>query len=698
MGFIAELKRRNVIRMAGLYLVSGWLVVQVAQTLLPAFDVPASVVRGIILVLALGFVPALLFAWIFELTPDGIKLDAKVPPEQSIGAQTARRMEHVTVVVLALALAYFAVDKFVLAPKRMAAENVARAQATVAPPPAREKAESRAPVSSKSIAVLPFENLSEDKANAFFADGIQDQILTGLAKIGDLKVISRTSTLSYASKPENLGEIAKKLGVANILEGSVQKAGNRVRINVQLIAAGTDTHLWAETYDRNLDDIFAVQSEVAQKIAEAMAATISRNELAALQRQPTQVPAAYRAYLKARAIGVGMSSSKAELLPRLAGYREAVRLDPDFALAWAELSWEGNRAVWVGIDDTGALQAEANAALEKARALAPDLPQVALAQAVQTYYEKRDYAGALAQFEALQRRTPSDQDVLMFTGFLARRLGKFDESIDALERARLVAPNDAALAYHLGICLSLVGKDERAKAALEDSLALKRDPSTVFMLLQLAWRRGDLAQADAVLARYDDGSAPMLGLRANQLLYRRDFAGATALFDRAIANASDLQSDSDFNGYIEARIAWGLKQALAEDRLGHADKAKSLFDDAAQQARKALATHPSNPNVRAAWHIVLAIALAGTGDAQAAHEQAVQATQEVPTSMDKLEGPAWVDYALMVDGMNGDAARAVAGLRAQMHTPGSFLSPAILAMDPTWDPIRKDPGFQALSK
>jgi len=697
MGLIAELKRRNVIRMAGLYLVSAWLIVQVAQTLLPAFDVPGNVVRGVVLVLALGFVPAMLFAWVFELTPDGLKFDADVPVEKSIGSQTARRMEHVTVVLLALALGYFVVDKFVLAPKRAAASSAARpAQSAAANAPAASAAPAKA--SSKSIAVLPFENLSEDKANAYFADGIQDQILTGLAKIGDLKVISRTSTLSFASKPGNLGEIARKLGVANILEGSVQKAGNKVRINVQLIEAATDTHLWAETYDRDLDDIFAVQSEVAQKIAEAMAATISRNELEALHREPTKVPAAYRAYLKARAIGVGMSSSKAELLPRLAGYREAVRLDPDFALAWAELSWEGNRAVWVGIDDTGVLQSEANAALAKARALAPDLPQVALAQAVQAYYEKRDYAGALAQFEALSSRTPSDQDVLMFIGFLARRLGKFDESIDALERARLVAPNDAALAYHLGICLSIVGKDEPAKAALEDSLALKRDPSTVFMLLQLAWRRGDLAQADAVLARYDDGSAPMLALRANHALYRRDFAGATALFDRALANASDLQSDSDFNGYIEARIAWGLKQALAEERLGHADKARSLYEEAAQRARKALATNPSNPNVRAAWHLVLAMALAGSGDAQQAREHAQQGVREVPSSFDKLEGPAWVDYALMVDAMNGDAAHAVAGLRSHLGTPASFLSPALLTLDPTFDPIRADPGFQALAK
>jgi TolB-like protein len=365
--FLHELKRRNVIRMAGLYLVGAWLTVQVASTLLPMFGAPDWLPRTIVLVLAIGFVPALLFSWIYELTPEGLKRDAEVPPEASIGKQTAQRMEHLLVVLLLLAVAYFVVDKFVLVPKRAAA-----APATVAARPATSVASSEnlsAP--RKSIAVLPFENLSENKENGYFADGVQDQILTGLAKIGDLKVISRTSTQKYASRPENLSQIAKELGVAHILEGSVQRAGNRVLINVQLIDAATDSHLWAESYDRTLEDVFAVQGEVAKKIAEQLAATLSRGELNAISARPTEVPDAYDAYLKARAYATRVVQTREQADRLLEAYREAVRLDPKFAIAWADLARELFRMSWVGLDPSGKLQAEGEQALRTAAELAP---------------------------------------------------------------------------------------------------------------------------------------------------------------------------------------------------------------------------------------------------------------------------------------------------------------------------------------
>src|SRR5512146_868669 len=237
MSVFSELKRRNVIRMAGLYLVGSWLIVQVASTVLPAFDVPAWALRALIIVLAIGFVPALIFSWVFELTPAGLKRDAEVNLEASIAPQTARRMDRVIFVVLALALAYFAIDKFVLAPRREVALAAAGAQS-----PAKAGQAGRA---SKSIAVLPFENMSPDPDNAYFASGMQEMILTKLANIGELKVISRTSTEKYRSHPDDLKTIARQLGVATVLEGSVQKAGNSVLINVQLIDADSDTHLWA---------------------------------------------------------------------------------------------------------------------------------------------------------------------------------------------------------------------------------------------------------------------------------------------------------------------------------------------------------------------------------------------------------------------------------------------------------------------
>ncbi len=251
MSFIAELKRRNVIRMAGLYLVGAWLIVQVSSTVVPMFDAPAWLPRSIVIVLAVGFIPALIFSWVFELTPSGIKRDEDVKPEESIAPQTAQRMNRAIIVVLVVALAYFGFDKFVLAPRREATEiALATKSATL---------QAASAVNNKSIAVLPFENLSADKDNAYFATGMQDEILTCLAGIHDLKVISRTSTEQYASRPPNLKIVAEQLGVATVLEGSVQKADGKVRINLQLIDARSDSHLWAQNYDRDLKDVFAVQ-------------------------------------------------------------------------------------------------------------------------------------------------------------------------------------------------------------------------------------------------------------------------------------------------------------------------------------------------------------------------------------------------------------------------------------------------------
>ena len=282
----AELKRRNVIRMAGLYLVGAWLVVQVAGTVLPMFGAPEWLPRTIVVLLAIGFVPAVIFSWVFELTPQGLKREDDVAPEQSITPQTGRRMDRMIIVVLVLALGYFAFDKFVLTPRREAA-FVSSAVPN----------ESKSVINAKSIAVLPFENRSEEKANEFFADGVQDEILTYLAKIADLKVISRTSVMHYRSgMARNPREIGAELGVANVVEGSVQRSGNRLRVNAQLIDARNDAHLWAQTYDRDLSDVFAIQSEIAKTIADQLQAELSPQEQSAIQRPPTTDIAALTLY------------------------------------------------------------------------------------------------------------------------------------------------------------------------------------------------------------------------------------------------------------------------------------------------------------------------------------------------------------------------------------------------------------------
>src|SRR2546426_8762922 len=320
--FFAELKRRNVIRFAGLYLVGAWLLTQVASTVLPMFGAPDWLPRSIVILLVIGFVPALIFSWVFELTPQGLKRDEDVPPEESIAPQTARRMNRMIIAVLVLALGYFVFDKFVLAPRRAAVPN-----------------DSSSAASAKSIAVLPFENLSEDKANAYFAEGIQDEILTRLAKVADLKVISRTSTQHYKSAPENLLEIGKQLGVAHVVEGSVQKSGDAVRVNVQLIKAANDSHLWADTFDRKLTDIFSVESAVAKAIDDDLRVKLTGQEKQVIAAKPTGNPEAYDAYLRGLAYTLKPATTAANNLGAQKYLREAVRLDPKFALGWALLSY-----------------------------------------------------------------------------------------------------------------------------------------------------------------------------------------------------------------------------------------------------------------------------------------------------------------------------------------------------------------------
>src|SRR3990167_8821712 len=624
MSLIAELRRRNVIRMAGLYLVAAWLITQVAGTMLPMFGAPDWVPRTVVIVLAIGFVPALAFAWIFELTPDGIKRDEEVPLEKSIAPQTAQRMNRMIIAMLMLALIYFGLDKFVLAPRRAAAD-VATVAADAGRSPASSNAASGASaapipaISSKSIAVLPFENLSEDKANGYFADGIQDQILTGLAKIGDLKVISRTSTQQYASRPDNLSHIANELGVAHILEGSVQRDGNKVRINVQLIDAATDNHVWAEIFDRTLNDIFAVQSEVAEEIAKQLAANISRGEQEALAEIPTKVPAAYDAYLKARALNSRVLQTRQQADETLAAYREAVRLDPDFSLAWAQIARESFRVGWIGLDPSGKLRMEGEHALARTTELAPGSVHTEIARGVHMYYVKRDFAGALAVMDSLKARLPNDADIWMWAGYLSRRLGKFDQSDANFGRARELSPNDANIAYHHGVTLVVMGDCERGVRELDAAAALSpNNTHALAMKLQCAWAEGDFPRATAYLAAADSSSPAVKGLVGTHLFLQRDYKAAITQLQVAIAGSGDTLIDASMNGYLPARIEWQLNLAFGQRLAGAEAQAVANYRQVKAEATRALAAKPDNRYVETAWHCVLGMALAGLGERDAA--------------------------------------------------------------------------------
>ena len=324
----SELKRRNVVRMAGLYLVGAWLVVQVAGTLLPVFDAPAWVMKTLVGLLAVGLVPALIFSWAFELTPAGLKRDEDVRPEESIAPQTARRMNRMIIAVLLLALGYFGFDKFVLTPRREAARH--------APPIAESTAQraARPATDSKSVAVLAFANLSDDKGNEYFSDGISEELLNVLAKVPGLKVSARTSAFHFKGKDTPIPEIAKQLGVAYVVEGSVRKAGDQVRITAQLIKAADGFHVWSDTFNRDLKDIFAVQDEIAGLIAKNLQLKLDAGERCGRQRDKKL--AAYEAYLHGRQAWNGEDRVR---LPRgCAQFLQAVELDPDFALAHGKLA------------------------------------------------------------------------------------------------------------------------------------------------------------------------------------------------------------------------------------------------------------------------------------------------------------------------------------------------------------------------
>src|ERR1700736_6465801 len=420
-GFFDELKRRKVYRVAIAYIVAGWALAQGLAQVLPVFEISNSVIRVVIALLLIGFPVALVLAWIFDITPSGIQRTSKV---DAATAPPSHRRRNV--ILLATAGAAISIAAGFLVLPRAVAHKI-----------------------DKSIAVLPFENLSDEKENAYFADGIQDDILTNLSKIGDLKVISRTSVMSYRGKAPNIREIAKALGVSNILEGSVRRSGNRVRVNVQLINADNDEHMWAEDYDRDLTDVFAIQTDLAQKITSALQAKLSPAEKARIDRRPTQNPDAYLLFMQAHDYAnrpdlFRDTSLKAEQL-----FEKATKLDPDFAAALAGLSMIES---WMyhSFDSTPARREKAQAAANEALRLQPDLPEAHLALGFSYYYGDRDYERALAEFEVAKRGLPNEAQAYMAIGAIQRRQAKWAESNANLEKAAALDPKNAGILVNLG--------------------------------------------------------------------------------------------------------------------------------------------------------------------------------------------------------------------------------------------------------
>ncbi len=499
--FFSELKRRNVIRFAGLYLVGAWLIVQVASTVLPMFGAPEWLPRSIVVLLVISFIPALVFSWAFELTPQGLKRDEEVPPEQSIAPQTGRRMNRLIIAVLVLALGYFAFDKFVLTPRREAASPN----------------DIRTLSNSNSVAVLAFDNLSDDKGSEYFSDGISEELLTVLQKIPGLHVAARTSAFSFKGRNATAQEIGQKLGVAHLVEGSVRKAGDVVRIAARLTQANTGEEQWSENYTRNLRDVFAVQTELAQTIVEQLRAQLTGGavdpaakatieaQVQAAEKGGTKNAEAHESYLQGRFF-MNRHSEK-ETDQARAAFERAVELDPKFALAWAGLAythvWDCNYATEGGQKSFNAHLAAAREAVERALTLEPDLPDALLTKAIiETNFDYNFKAAAETLHKALAL-APQDPTLLEWAGNLAFTRNEAQEGLDLLRRGVALDPVNAQARAILANNLSNAGNQEESRAEYQRVIELNPSAPNSYAAIGMTYLLQDKFEEAATAAEKD---------------------------------------------------------------------------------------------------------------------------------------------------------------------------------------------------
>jgi serine/threonine protein kinase/Flp pilus assembly protein TadD len=539
----------------------------------------------------------------------------------------------------------------------------------------------------KSIAVLPFENRSEDQANAYFADGIQDEILTRLSKIADLKVISRTSTQQYQSKPANLREIAKQLGVAVILEGSVQKAGDQVRVNVQLVNAQTDSHLWAETYDRKLIDIFLVESEIAKAIAESLQAKLTGGEQQALAVKPTNNSEAYDAYLRGLALET-RTGSILDVAKAVGFYERAVQLDPAFALAWARLSRSNAQVYFGGLDSTTARRDAADRALNTAQKLQPNSPETLLAQAYYQYWVLRDYDLAKATFGRVRDLLPGSSDVPAALALIARRQGHWDESLAYWEQALVLDPRNTEWLTAAAETYAMLRQFPAALKTYDRLLDIvPNDPTTVAFEAKIYQTEGNLEQAGKLLVGVNAQTPSFMAFltKGNQLFLERHFDEAIRLIHSRLTEYRDL---SDIERLFDQFLL-----VLAKEYAGDIAGARAT----AQQVLGPLETFgqkdPDNP----AFPQLLSIIHAVLGQKDAAIKEAERAITLRPSGKDAVDGPRHEQNLAYVEVLVGDKNGAIPRLQHLLQIPyNNCLTPALLRLHPQWDPLRGDPAFQKL--
>jgi TolB-like protein len=563
----AELKRRNVVRVGIAYAVAGWLLAQVADVFLENFGAPEWVIKTFLLAIIIGFPLVLIFAWAFEMTPQGIKREKDVDRTASITPGTGRKLDRAIIGILTVALGWFVWDRF-SGPAGGPMEQATPTLATVEPstgPAAQAVVERTTQKMEKSIAVLPLANRSTNPEDAFFAEGIHDELLTQLSRVSALTVISRTSVMGYAGTTKRMTEIGSELGVAHLVEGGVQRAGNRVRINVQLIEAATDKHLWAEVYDSELttDNLFDIQSDITRSIAKALQAVLTGEEEKTLDDKPTDNVEAYAFYLRAKAAAASYGRSPEQIDRSIAAYRKAIDLDPDFAAAWAALSIDHMERVWTG-GRSGSIE-QVEQALERAESLAPKAADTAIAKGYYHYWGHLDYDRAIEAFDSALAIKPNNMLALRGKAYVLRRLGRFDEALASFEQIVMLDPLNADIPVDQAYLFWSMGRIQAAGERLDQARALGVNSGFLSLVEQLALAsQGRLEEARAVLGAPRSSTPNYLALNMLTLAhYMRDEEQLEALS----AYAGEQIEEQGATPALESILAWVLWIKGAQEEL-----------------------------------------------------------------------------------------------------------------------------------
>ena len=656
-GFFVELQRRKVYRVAAAYIIVAAGVIQLASAAFPAWDLPSWTLRLVIVVLLLGFPIALVLAWAYDITAQGVRATP------TIAVQRAHRRRNI-VILVTTGVAISVGSAFFLLPRAVTRKI------------------------DKSIAVLPFQNLSDEKENAYFADGIQDDILTNLSKIGDLKVISRMSVMPYRGDgSRNAREIGRALGVGALLEGSVRRAGNRVRVSVQLINANDDEHIWAEDYDRDLTDMFAIQTDLAQKISYTLQAKLSSNEKDRLDRRPTANPEAYLLYVQAHdhATRSGMfrdSALKAEPL-----FEQAIKLDPNFALAYAGLS-RVESWLYYSTDPVPARREKARLNANEALRLQPGLPEGHLALGFFYYRCDHDHERALVEFEMAKRGLPNEAQAYMAIGLIQRRQGKWTESIGNMEKAAALDPKNPNILINLGSTYLALRKFEAADETADRVIAVA--PQSLMGCGLKGYvavaSKGDLSVAekhfDSIPAEFDPNQL-VIGSRVWLLMWERKFREALAILQK-------FQGEM-LATYSTAPSPKAFFEGMIRLYLGDKEKAQTAFEHARALAEKLVPEAPQD----SARHGQLGLILAFLGRKEEAIAEGKRAVELLPESEDAFDGPQATTTLAQIYAWTGESDDAFRLLDHLLVVPNGLTVP-MLKLHSAWDPLRNDPRFQAL--